>query len=129
KNLFSISAGYLGQQGVIKSSKFERYSVRASLMNTVSDRVKIETNDNTSFINNKLVEDQGQFNQGIIGTMINSVGFLGTQNEDGSYPSFQGFGYGVSETRSPIAFINEYDRKNNTFRSVINSSVSYQIIT
>ncbi|MFC3198186.1 TonB-dependent receptor [Parapedobacter deserti] len=128
KNLFSISAGYFGQEGVIKSSKFERYSVRANLMNAVSDRVKIETNVNTSFVNNKLVEDQGQFNQGIIGTMINSVGFLGLQNEDGSYPSFQGFGYGVSETRSPMAFINEYDRKNNTFRSVINSSVNYEII-
>lgn len=127
RHLYAVSAGYMGQDGVIKSSRFERYSVRANLINQVSDRVKVESNFNTSLIDNQLVEDKGQFNNGIVGTMINTVGFLGLQNEDGSYPSFQGFGYGVSETRSPMAFINEYDRNSKTFRTVINSSVEYKL--
>src|SRR5690606_3201107 len=119
---YAISGGYFSQEGLIKNSHFKRYSLRTNIDANTVDRLRISGSLSTTIVNNKRARDGGQFGQGIIGSGINSPGFYGTRNDDGSYPSFEGFGYHTSAVRSPMAFINEYDDRRNQNRIIANLS-------
>lgn len=119
---YMISGGYYDQKGVIKNSDFNRYSLRANIDAQPFKVLNISGSINTTIINQKNAQDEGQFGVGIIGSTINFPGILGGQNPDGSYPSFRGFGYGVSEVPNPLEFINEYNDRTKQFRTIANVS-------
>jgi TonB-linked SusC/RagA family outer membrane protein len=125
---YMVSGAYYGQDGIIKNSYFRRYSLRSNLDARPTKRLHLTGTINTTIVNNKKAEDEGQFADGIIGTMINTPGIYGTRNPDGSYPSFRGFGYGVSEVPNPMEFINEYDNRDNQFRTIANMIAELQLI-
>lgn len=124
---YMLSGAYFRQEGVIKNSDFSRYSLRGNIDAQPLKILHLNGTFSTSLVNDNLAQDKGQFNNGILGTMINTPGIYGTRNADGSYPSFVGFGYGVSEVMNPMAFINEYQQKNDRNRTTANLSAELQL--
>ncbi|MES2457514.1 MAG: SusC/RagA family TonB-linked outer membrane protein [Bacteroidota bacterium] len=119
---YMVSGSAYNQNGIIKNSDFARYSLRTNIDAHPFERLNISGSVNTTIVNQKNAQDEGQFGNGIIGSMINFPGIFGGQNPDGSYPSFKGFGYGVSEVPNPLEFINEYDERTKQFRTIANLS-------
>ncbi|WP_158860282.1 SusC/RagA family TonB-linked outer membrane protein [Lunatibacter salilacus] len=125
---YAISGGYFSQDGLIKNSNFKRYSLRTNIDANPIERLRISGSLSTTIVNNKKARDVGQFGQGIIGSAINSPGFYGTVNEDGSYPSFEGFRYHSSSVPNPMSFINEYDDRENQNRIISNLSAELDLL-
>ncbi|TDQ08652.1 TonB-dependent receptor [Pedobacter metabolipauper] len=124
---YLVSGGYYGQDGIIRNSDFKRYSLRTNIDAQPYKNLNVSGSINTTIVNQKNAQDEGQFGNGIIGSMINFPGIFGGQNADGSYPSFRGFGYGVSEVPNPLEFINEYNDKTKQFRTIANLSAQLKL--
>ncbi len=125
---YMLSGAYYNQGGVIKNSWFKRYSLRGNIDAQPLKVLHVTGAISTSIINDKMAQDEGQFNDGILGTLINTPGIYGTRNPDGSYPSFVGFGYGVSEVMNPMAFINEDNKRNDRNRTIANIAAELQLL-
>jgi len=79
-------------------------------------------------MDNRDVNDDGQWGSGIVGTALGLPGFFAKINDDGSYPDFMGMGYSVSAVRSPMVFINEVDNRSERFLTMGHAAIEYQII-
>ncbi len=125
---YLLSGAYFQQDGVIKNSYFKRYSLRGNIDAQPLKILHLSGTFSTAIVNNKMADDQGQFNNGILGTVVNTPGIYGTRNPDGSYPSFVGFGYGVSEVVNPMTFINEDNNRNDQNRTIANLAAELQLM-
>lgn len=125
---YMLSGAYYNQNGVIKNSWFKRYSLRGNLDAQPLKILHLSGTFATSIINDKMAQDEGQFNGGVLGTLINTPGIYGTRNPDGSYPSFVGFGYGVSEVMNPMTFINDDSKRNDRNRTNANIAAELQLL-
>ena len=125
---YMLSGAYYQQDGVIKNSFFKRYSLRGNIDAQPLKILHLTGTFSTAIVNNKMADDQGQFNNGILGTVVNTPGIYGVRNPDGSYPSFVGFGYGVSEVVNPMTFINEDDKRNDQNRTTANIAAELEIL-
>ncbi|KAA2243359.1 TonB-dependent receptor [Chitinophaga agrisoli] len=125
---YMLSGAYYNQDGVIKNSWFKRYSLRGNIDAQPLKVLHISGAFSTAIVNDKMAQDEGQFNDGVLGTLINTPGIYGTRNPDGSYPSFVGFGYGVSEVANPMTFINEDNKRNDRNRTTANIAAELQLL-
>jgi TonB-linked SusC/RagA family outer membrane protein len=85
---FMLSGNYYDQQGVIKNSGFQRYTVRGNVDQALSKYVKLGFNFSFSRINNKnssLGGDQWE-NSGIIRAAIQQGPHILAIDENGNYP-------------------------------------------
>ena len=125
---YMLSGAYYQQNGTIRESGFKRYALRGNIDAQPLKVLRLSGTFSTSVVNNKMASDQGQFNNGVLGTLINSAPIYGLSNPDGSYPSTIGFGYGVSEVMNPMAFINEDNKRNNQYRTIVNLAAELQLL-
>ena len=125
---YKLSGGIFDQDGIIKSSDFKRYTLGINIDSDLTKRLKLSLGFNASKVDNKRVDDTGQWNSGVVATGISLPGFFAPINEDGSYPSFRGLGYSVSAVINPMIFINEYDNQIDKYRVMGNISLEYDII-
>lgn len=107
---YRLSGGIFDQDGVIKTTNYKRYSLRSNIDLKVTDKVRTILDLNYTFSDEDIVDSDGTWNRGVVGSVIGLPGFFAPQNEDGSYSDFNGFGYGVSEVTNPMVFINERSR-------------------
>jgi TonB-linked SusC/RagA family outer membrane protein len=67
KTLYSVSANYLKQEGIIHNSDFEKYGLRANLDNQINKSVKIGLNTNFSrSINNGVITGIPNVNSSVV---------------------------------------------------------------
>ncbi|WP_147676599.1 SusC/RagA family TonB-linked outer membrane protein [Algibacter pacificus] len=104
---YRLSGSILDQDGIIKTSNFKRYSIRSNINLKVTDKLRSIVDLNYTQSDEAIVDAEGTWGKSIIGSAIGLPGFFATQNEDGSYSDFQGFGYGVSAATNPMIYINE----------------------
>lgn len=103
KNKFYLSGNYLNQDGIIKGSNFERYSVKANMESEVSAKLKVGVNTNLSHIINDVVSNEAYFNAVTISPLMSIYDSLGkpSANIDPSSGNLL-FNNPVTLTQSPV---------------------------
>ncbi|TDE14877.1 SusC/RagA family TonB-linked outer membrane protein [Dyadobacter psychrotolerans] len=85
-NLRSVlSAGYFNQDGVIRNTGFERYSLRLNVDGSPMKNVRIGLNLNPSFVNRKIANTEGQSNTSLLTQGLLNSPVAAVYNADGTY--------------------------------------------
>jgi TonB-linked SusC/RagA family outer membrane protein len=81
---YLVSGNYLTQDGIIKTSAFKRYSLRANIDSQLSKRVKVGVSLNPSFNNERLAQTDGHWqNFGVINAALTVQPFIAVYQADG----------------------------------------------
>ena len=80
-----LSAGYFNQQGVVKNTSFERYSVRLNVDGSPRKNVTVGLNLNPSLVNRKLTNTEGHFNEALLTQSLLNSPVPPVYKADGSY--------------------------------------------
>ncbi len=116
RTTYALSGSYLGQEGIIQGSDYNRYSLRFNLDHELSDRLKVEFSNVLS----KLVTDRrdsggGARGNSLIGSAIAAPPVSNPYNPDGSYTVLGNqFPFMAPDIINPLNFINE---QSNTIRA------------
>ncbi|TVP97815.1 MAG: TonB-dependent receptor [Balneolaceae bacterium] len=84
-NRYRLSIGYMGQDGVVPGSYFDRYSARISLDNNPRGWLQIGTTLNVSQTKESLIVDERQGEEIIISTALRMPPNVPLRNPDGSF--------------------------------------------
>ncbi|HVG15902.1 MAG TPA: SusC/RagA family TonB-linked outer membrane protein, partial [Chitinophagaceae bacterium] len=88
KAQFYVAGGYLRQEGIIKESKFDRYTLRAGVDVNITDKLKVGVNINPSYKVQQEVNANGHWaDNGIINAALSAVPMAPLYAADGSYSS------------------------------------------
>ena len=127
---FSVSGSYFGQEGIVKGSDYNRYSLRSNVNHQISD--KFEVNLSSTFSHLKTARrdsDGGARGNSMIGAAISAAPTLTPYNDDGSYRVLaNSYPFVAPDIINPINFINE---QSNVIRANIvlaNAAVLYRPI-
>jgi len=125
---YNISGEYLDQDGIIKTSNFKRYSVRANFDAQLAKRLSLKFNFNSAYSTSRdLAHSGGQGDaEGILGAAQTWQYWYPLINEDGSYFS----GYGQDATNNvwnPLAQIDLIKRRSEQHRTLANINTEYKI--
>jgi TonB-linked SusC/RagA family outer membrane protein len=115
KARYSISGGYLQQDGIIRRSALERYTLRANVEVNVLPTLKIGLNLNPSYRIHQEVRDAGHWaDNAVINSALSVMPFIPTYAADGSYTSQAAFAapYNYPGITNPVANITEYNSQN-----------------
>src|SRR5690554_2940183 len=106
---FSISGSYFGQEGIVKGSDYNRYSLRTNVDHKISDKFKV--NLSSTFSNLKTARrdsDGGARGNSMIGAAISAAPSLTPFNNDGTYRVLaNAYPFVAPDIINPINFINE----------------------
>ncbi|MGF6846530.1 TonB-linked SusC/RagA family outer membrane protein [Chitinophaga sp. W3I9] len=134
KTQFSLSGNFFNQEGIIISSDFKRYSLRATLDHNISKRFKVGTSLVSSYtINNNIPTginniDGALVTQSIIGATLGAPPTLVPYREDGSiYPFADQFNSRYREIANPVGLVTILNR-NTIKRTLSNVYAEAQII-
>jgi TonB-dependent starch-binding outer membrane protein SusC len=88
---YALSGGYFDQDGVVRGTSFERYSIRANLEQSVGERLRFGSTLSASRVTTSFVPTDGESNRraGAVGAAIQAYPFLPVRFADGRYP-YQG---------------------------------------
>jgi len=98
---YYLSGGWMGQQGAVRSSEMDRYSVKLNLEQKVNDWLTVGTNMNYMRYHDVDVSDNQAVNQGgVILGMLSTPPNIGIYRADGAFTSnpFQDWENPVSST-------------------------------
>nr|WP_295922307.1 TonB-dependent receptor [uncultured Dyadobacter sp.] len=112
KARYSISGGYLTQDGVIRRSAMDRYTIRANVEVNVLPTLKIGLNINPSYRVQQEVRDAGHWaDNAVINAALSVMPMIPIYAADGSYTSQTAFAapYNYPGITNPVANITEYN--------------------
>lgn len=116
KTQFSVSGSFFGQDGIVKGSNYNRYSLQSNVLHSVNDKFKINFSTSLSRLMTER-KDSGGGSRGnsMINAAISAPPTLTPYNEDGSYRVLStAYPFIATDIRNPINFINE---QSNTIRA------------
>jgi TonB-dependent starch-binding outer membrane protein SusC len=113
---YALSGSYLGQEGIIQGSDYNRYSLRFNLDHELSDRIKVEfSNILTKLVTDRRDSGGGTRGNSLIGSAIAAPPISNPFNPDGSYTVLGNqFPFMAPDIINPLNFINE---QRNTIRA------------
>lgn len=109
---YYVSAGYIDQEGIVKSSELERYNFKINFDQNVNDWLKVGTRIAYTQYRDVDVNDNNAVNQGgVLLGALTTPSVIGIFNEDGSFTSnpFQNW-------ENPLASTDGLDREFNSQR-------------
>lgn len=109
KTKYSISGSFFGQDGIVKGSDYDRYSLRANINHTISDKVSLLFNSNLTHLKTER-RDSGGGSRGnsMIGSALSAAPISQPYNEDGSYNILGNeYPFIAPDIVNPLNFINE----------------------
>lgn len=112
KARYSISGGFLQQDGIIKRSALDRYTLRANVEVNVLPTLKIGMNLNPSYKVQQEVKDAGHWaDNAVVNSALSVMPFVPIYAADGSYTSQTAFAapYNYPGITNPVANITEYN--------------------
>lgn len=112
---YNVSASYFDQEGIIKGSDFDRYSLRVNLDFSVSEKFKFGNSLNVSRSVNNAALTEGETTNGITSIAIRHSPILPIYLDDGSYATHDDLPASVPDAQgnlNPMVFINEFSDEN-----------------
>ncbi len=112
KMQYSVSAGYLAQDGIIEKSAMDRYTLRANVVFKAAPKLTIGININPSYMVTQEVRSDGHWaDNGIINAALNAIPMAPIYKADGSYSSQAELAapYNLPGITNPVANITEYN--------------------
>ncbi|MCE6991486.1 TonB-dependent receptor [Dyadobacter sp. CY323] len=112
KARYSISGGYLQQDGIIRRSALDRYTLRANVEVNVLPTLKIGMNLNPSYKVQQEVKDAGHWaDNAVVNSALSVMPMIPIFAADGSYTSQTAFAapYNYPGITNPVANIAEYN--------------------
>lgn len=119
KTRYAISGNYFNQEGVLRNTDFERYSIRLNLDRDFSDKLKIGTNFTASKVSAQVA------NHGVVRGLLLMPPNVPVRDERGEYIYQSEF---ETPLGNPIATLEKEINKTTTYRLLGNIFADYQII-
>jgi TonB-linked SusC/RagA family outer membrane protein len=106
---FSISGSYFGQEGIVKGSDYNRYSLRTHVNHQISDKFKVNLSSTFSHLKTaRRDSDGGARGNSMIGAAMSAAPTLTPYDEDGGYRVLaNAYPFVAPDIINPINFINE----------------------
>lgn len=127
KTRIMASAGYFNQQGVVRNTGFERYSVRMNLETNLSKKLTLGFNLAPSYTTRKLADSEGHFESAILTQALLTTPVSQVRLDDGSFnpmiTSPDAF-----ENSNPLNVLENTKRKSTNVRALFNSYLNWQIL-
>ncbi len=127
---YNLSGEYLDQEGLIISSGFKRYSLRANVDAKLSKKLSVRLNVNPTFINRSDVNSSGvttgSGDFSIMGGATSVNPFYPIYNPDGSYFVYDGL-EAVGNFNNPVALASEVTAKQKRIGLLGNLNIEYAI--
>ncbi|RDC63615.1 SusC/RagA family TonB-linked outer membrane protein [Adhaeribacter pallidiroseus] len=130
KTAFSVSLGYLNQQGILIQTSGKRYSLNTNVSADISKKVKI----GASLIGNFWINqesaysaDEGNGEGGLMGLIYRGLPMQTPYAPNGTYADQWIRVPGHNFFRNPVALSKEGFRKNNQYRTLANLFLEYQL--
>lgn len=99
---YYLSAGYVGDNGILESSYFKRYHFRGNIDNQVRDWLKISANINYSDYNdNGIISGTGANRGGVVLSVINTPVYAPIWDPENPNQYYNNF-YGIGNITSPL---------------------------
>lgn len=117
KSTYYVSGNYYNQEGIIKNSEYERFSLRTNVESELSDRIKIGANLTASHsINDQMVTEEGNGGAtGVVRAALYYHPYMNVYNEDGTYtlmPEDTEASLGSTyQVDNPVCLLNETTNK------------------
>ncbi|WP_461088779.1 TonB-dependent receptor [Spirosoma gilvum] len=132
KARYLVSGGYLKQDGIIKGSSLDRYTVRANVDVNITPQLRVGLNLNPSFKNQQEVLSDGHWaNNGIINAALSAMPMAPIYAADGVTYSSQtelAAPYNYPGITNPIANITEYHSNYQQINLLGNSYLEYNFL-
>ncbi len=127
KTRIMASAGYFNQQGVVRNTGFERYSVRMNLETNLSEKLTLGFNLAPSYTTRKLADSEGHFSSAILTQALLTTPVAQVRLADGSLnpmiTSPDAF-----ENSNPLNVLENTKRRSTNVRALFNSYLNWQIL-
>jgi len=123
KTAFSVSLGYLNQDGILIESNGKRYSLNTNITSDINKRLKIGASLVGNFWANKesaYTADEGNGEGGLMGLIYRGLPMQTPYAQDGTYADQWIRVPGHNFFRNPVALSKEGFRKDNKFRTLSN---------
>jgi TonB-linked SusC/RagA family outer membrane protein len=128
KMRYMASLNYFDQDGILLNTGFKRYAGRLNLDADLSSRIRFTLNFSPSYSMESTVLGSGRWTDGAVGSALALPGFFPVRNEDGTYPSYHGFGYNSSAVYNPVSLVEQARGKDKTLRLLANAGFSVKLI-
>lgn len=131
KAQFYIGGGFLKQEGILKKSVLDRYTVRAGVDVNISSRLKAGLNINPSYRVQQEVNANGHWaDNGIINAALSAVPMAPLYAADGTYSSMAAVAapYNWPGITNPVANITEFNSELTTTNLLGSAYVEYELI-
>ncbi|MFY0652455.1 MAG: TonB-dependent receptor [Cyclobacteriaceae bacterium] len=126
---YSIGGSVFGQEGIIKGSDYNRYSLRTNINHKISKKFSLRLSNTLSYLSRKR-RDSGGGGRGtsLIGAALSAAPISNPYNADGSYTVLgNAYPFVPVDVRNPLFFINEQDSEVKTNVMLTNLSFIYEI--
>ncbi|MBB6327858.1 TonB-linked SusC/RagA family outer membrane protein [Algoriphagus iocasae] len=109
KTKFSLSGGYFGQEGIVKGSDYDRYTLRANISHEINEKFSLIFNSNLSSLKTERRDSGGgQRGNSMIGAAISASPISQPYDEDGNYTVLGNeFPFVAPDIINPLNYINE----------------------
>ncbi len=119
KTRYAISANYFKQDGILRGSDFDRYSLRLNLDRSISEKFKVSTNLTASRTS------ANEANSSVVSTLLLLPPTVSIYDANGNYTLQSPFEVALG---NPIATLNQEINKTTTFRLLGSFSAEYSIL-
>lgn len=130
KTRFSVSGSYLGQEGIVKGSDYNRYSLRSNVDHDISDKFHVNLSSTFSNLTTaRRDSDGGARGNTMIGAAISAAPTLTPYNDDGSYRVLaNSYPFVAPDIINPINFINEQSNEIKANVFLANAALNFKPI-
>lgn len=127
KTQFSLSGSTFNQDGIIRGSDYNRYSLRANVSHAISSKLSVNFAGTLTRVKSNAQNSQGGNRGGsLIAGAISAPPILTPYNEDGTYRVFgTAYSFINAQLINPINFLNEQRSQTRGNRVLTNAALVY----
>ena len=123
---YSVSGSFLKQDGVIPNSLVQRVSLRASINQKISDKVRLSYNSTITNTDLSQIDINGQKGGTTLSAVLVAPPTIAPYNADGTYSNVRAYVFSPNELRNPLAMASERKEKTNTKYILAGTALTYE---